>query len=857
MSIVSQPIGWRPWHSLRWRLPLTIALVVATILAAVLLGAYREVRSALTDSGTKRAAAAAGQVAALIEAVLRPVTTQLRTAATEPALRDYVANPTADNRARAEEVLRRLLPGSGRRIATLWDARGNRLVEVSTLNAAAAGPADIQPGDAPAGEGFELQRAGDGALLQSSAIVPGVYPLHEMLGYVVVRSAFAISPRGLFSSLVGDDATVFLGRNDTDLWVDLASQRLAERRSRALDDTHIGQIADVRDTRLQVAVDFPAAVILAPARRFLQRMIVLGLLIAIASGVAVRELTARFAQPLVDLTEATEAVAAGNFSRKIGSTRRDELGRLGRAFDTMTLRLAEDIAARDRAVHALQENEERLRYTLSAAQVGIFQVDLKTGAVQWSETMGPLFGRRRADLPATIDAAMSLLHHEDREPAKATLARDADDEREYEVFFRALQPDGGYRSLVARSRQLVDASGHRWIAGVCIDVTEQKTLEEQLRQAQKMDAIGKLAGGIAHDFNNLLTAILGFSNMLLESLGDDDLRTKNVHEILRAGNRAADLTSQLLAFSRKQLVQPIIVDVNTAIDETAVLLRRLIGENIRLETRLAPGGALVRADPVQLQQVIMNLAINSRDAMPDGGRLTIEIVRVDLDASLAGLPFSTAPGPYVRIGVSDTGVGMTQAVRARLFEPFFTTKKRGEGTGLGLATVYGAVKQAGGSIVVEGEPGHGSTFTVYLPRIVEDVPSSAPMAKPASSGAGNETILLVEDEMAVRFLSRTMLERAGYRVLEAASAEAAEIVHLEHAGSITLLITDVVLPGSSGADLFQKLSIRDPHLKVLYMSGYTDDAVFRTGRLQHGVAFLQKPFTANDLRRKTREVLDE
>jgi CheY-like chemotaxis protein len=304
-------------------------------------------------------------------------------------------------------------------------------------------------------------------------------------------------------------------------------------------------------------------------------------------------------------------------------------------------------------------------------------------------------------------------------------------------------------------------------------------------------------------------------------------------------------------------VQPVIIDVNQVVDDSVGLLRRLIGENIRLETVLAPGHATVRADLVQLQQILMNLAINARDAMPDGGRLTIEVANVDLDADAVGLHYAVVPGKYVCLVVSDTGVGMTDAVRARLFEPFFTTKKRGEGTGLGLATVYGAVKQAGGYVWVYAEPGQGSTFKVYLPRVEGE--SSGPVAAVATASPaspGTETILLVEDEAAVRQLARMMLERSGYRVILAATAEEAETTHLEFAGSIRLLITDVVLPGSSGPDLFQRLSIRDPQLKVLYMSGYTDDAVFRTGRLQHGVAFVQKPFTADALRRKTREVLD-
>ncbi len=598
MAVAPHPVGWRPWHSLRWRLPFTIALVVATILAVVLFGAYREVRSALLTSASQRAAAAAGQVAVLVEGMVRPAMTQVRSAATEPALRDYLKDPTANGRARAEAAMRALLPGPGSRLFTLWDARGDRVAEVMASNdQSSAG--DIQPGEAPASEALELQRAGDGALLQATAIVSDLYPSHDRLGDLVLRSGFAVTPAGLFSRLVGDNATVLLGTRDTELWMDLATQRVVDRRSPQHAGAHLGQAADVRDTNLRVAVDLPQDVILAPARRFLERMLALGLLIAIAGAVAVRELTASAVRPLVELTAATEAVAAGDFTRRVGSTRRDEVGRLGRAFDAMTTRLAEDIAEHDRAVHALREHEEWLRYTLSAAQVGTFEVDLETRAMAWSETMGPLFGTEAAALPATVDAVMMLLHPDDRERAVASLSRAADDEREHEVFLRALQPDGSYRWLVTRSRQLIDAAGHRRLAGVGIDVTEQKTLEEQLRQAQKMDAIGKLAGGIAHDFNNLLTAILGFGNMLLESMDDDDPRSTDVRQILKAGGRAADLTAQLLAFSRKQLLRPVVIDVNQVLEDTIVLLRRLIGENIHFEARLEAAGAYVRSDPVQ------------------------------------------------------------------------------------------------------------------------------------------------------------------------------------------------------------------------------------------------------------------
>jgi len=369
-----------------------------------------------------------------------------------------------------------------------------------------------------------------------------------------------------------------------------------------------------------------------------------------------------------------------------------------------------------------------------------------------------------------------------------------------------------------------------------------------------MEAIGKLAGGVAHDFNNMLTAILGFGTLLLDDMAAGDAQRKPMEEILKAGRRAADLTAQLLAFSRQQLLQPVIVDVNAAVIDTATMLQRLIGENVRLITRLPDRPATVRADPVQLQQIVMNLSINARDAMTDGGQLTIEVAFVELDATYGNQHFQVTPGRYVLIAVTDTGVGMTEQVRARLFEPFFTTKKRGEGTGLGLATVYGAVKQAGGYIWAYGEPGKGSTFKVYLPHVDERAESTAaPAPEPISTG--KETILLVEDEAAVRMLTKMILERAGYRVVEAMRAEEAEAIHQAFSGSIDLLLTDVVLPGLSGSDLYQRLSKASPQLKVVYMSGYTDDTVFRTGRLERGVPFVQKPFTADALTKRIRETL--
>jgi len=387
------------------------------------------------------------------------------------------------------------------------------------------------------------------------------------------------------------------------------------------------------------------------------------------------------------------------------------------------------------------------------------------------------------------------------------------------------------------------------------DVTDQRHLEEQFRQSQKMEAVGQLAGGIAHDFNNLLTAILGNTQLLLRELPPGDSKRGDVEEIRKASERAASLTRQLLAYSRRQMLQPVVLDLNVVVAEMDKLLRRLIGEHISLVTVLAPDLGRVKADPNQLEQVIVNLAVNARDAMPDGGKLTIETTNVDLDEVFAQAHLGSVPGPYAMFAVTDTGSGMDATVRAHLFEPFFTTKEVGKGTGLGLATVYGIVKQSDGYISVYSEAGHGSSFKIYLPRIATPVGSAAGPQK-GGPARGTETVLVVEDEPAVLSLSRRALEAQGYLVLAASDAAAALRVVERHGGMIHLLLTDVVMPGLSGRELADQLTGQRPGIRVLYMSGYPGDAVVQHGTLPAGSAFLQKPFSPDGLARKVRDVLD-
>jgi signal transduction histidine kinase/ActR/RegA family two-component response regulator len=380
--------------------------------------------------------------------------------------------------------------------------------------------------------------------------------------------------------------------------------------------------------------------------------------------------------------------------------------------------------------------------------------------------------------------------------------------------------------------------------------------EDQLRHSQKMDAIGRLAGGVAHDFNNLLTVILSYSDLLLARTDAGSEARTGLTEIQRAGRRAAELTRHLLAFSRRQVLDPAILDLNEILKSLNAMLPRLLRESVELTFSLAPDLGRIRADRGQVEQVVMNLVVNARDAMPEGGKLLMETANVDLDADYAAGHLGVLPGPYVLLAVSDTGIGMDRATQARAFEPFFTTKEQGKGTGLGLSTVFGIVQQSGGAIWLYSEPGQGATFKIYLPRVEGAV---RPLVLPETTAArprGTETILLLEDEEQVRAIARSILADAGYHVLVAATPAEALLVSERHPTRIDLLLTDLVMPKMNGKQVSEKIRFLRPGIRVLFMSGYTDDVILHHGVLEAGVAFLQKPLTPDALTRKVRQVLD-
>ena len=511
-----------------------------------------------------------------------------------------------------------------------------------------------------------------------------------------------------------------------------------------------------------------------------------------------------------------------------------------------------DIGEQRRTAEALGASEARYRALMEHAHDAIF-VNNEYGIVQEvNRAAEALVGATREELVG--QSFLETLPVEDREHVLANFRKTLEHGRTLELLQIRIQRRDGTTIPAEVSASVVEFGGKPFVVGLLRDVSERNAMAEQLRVAQKMDAIGQLAGGVAHDFNNLLTAILGYSQLLAPELRGNPEHFAAIDEIRKAGERAAGLTRQLLAFSRKQVLEPKVLDLNEVVHRIQEMLTRLIGEDIQVVMNLDPALGSVRADAGQIEQVIMNLAVNARDAMRKGGEISIETANVDLAESYTQTHVPVSPGPYVMLAVSDNGVGMDAATRERIFEPFYTTKEKGQGTGLGLSTVYGIVKQSTGYIWVYSEPGRGTSFKVYLPRVQLPAESLTTPESALVPAVGDETILLVEDDDSVRALACRTLEARGYRVFDA--ADGGEAVEIALAETIDLLVTDMVLPGMGGGAIAARIHEIHPGAKVLYTSGYTDDVIIRGGLLERGAAFLEKPFTPSILARRVREVLD-
>jgi PAS domain S-box-containing protein len=536
------------------------------------------------------------------------------------------------------------------------------------------------------------------------------------------------------------------------------------------------------------------------------------------------------------------------------SKRASEEVRGGR--DELKLRAAERSSERRQESSDRQQADDRFRLLVeSVRDYAIFIVDPDGRVVTWNSGAERITGFSEEE---SVGGHMRRFYPpkdaergKPEEELRVALARGRMESEEW----RARKDGTLFWANVVVTPLYDDAGTHLGFADVTRDLTERRALEEHIRQSEKMEAVGRLAGGIAHDFNNVLSVILSYSEMIGGDLKPEEPLRADIEEIRTAALRAADLTRQLLAFSRQQVLETTVLELNRSVAGMEKMLRRLLGAHIELTMLLASGLWNIEADPGQIEQIVMNLAVNARDAMPDGGQLTIETTNVELDDDYAQEHHDVRAGSHVMLAVSDTGIGMDRETKARVFEPFFTTKERGRGTGLGLATVFGIIKQSGGHIWAYSEPGAGTTFKTYFPRVSGAAMVRASERPTPELGHGSETILLVEDDDQVRVIARNILRRTGYIVLEASNGGEALLICEQHGSKIDLLLTDVVLPRMNGRQLAERLASARPELKVLFMSGYTDDAILQHGVLDSGVAYLQKPLTPASLTRKVREVL--
>ena len=841
----------RPWRSFGQRLQLSISLFLAAVVVSVAWAAHRHVQQVLIASTDVRLAATAREVSGMLAESAARLIREARDSAHHPAYIAMLRHPSAATLARAEELMtERQLRSSMVVALALVNRHGTTVIESGT----SALPAELRTTTYRPGLG-PLVTSDSGVLFR---LVLPVVVARDTLGHVVQHRRLARDGGAKqITDIIGTHAILRVGNAGGRGWTDLTRAASAPPRDSS---AFLVRAAEVRATPWVVSVHSDTKAALAPAREFLIQIVWIGLVLVVLGSLLAWALSVQTTAPLAELTRAAEDIARGHHDRRVQVSGPLELRSLATSFNSMAEKVG--ASAQELGRHAgeleaanagLRDSEVRYRRLVEAANEGICTVD-PTGRITYANMrLAEMLGYDEGALAGRV--LFDLMDPEAAFEARTRFARPQRGIAESHEL-RLRRKDGATLFTYQSVSPLIDAHGEFTGALYMLaDRTDQHALEAQLLHSQKLEAVGQLAGGIAHDFNNLLTVVTSYSGMLLADLPEGSEARADLQEIVDSAERAASLTRQLLAFSRQQVLQPRVLNLNSVVNNIRRLLGRVMREDIRIETDLAPMLGRVSADPGQIEQVIVNLAVNARDAMPNGGRLTIRTVDVELDDAYAQRTPGVTPGHYVRLAVTDTGTGMDAATRARVFEPFYTTKPAGHGTGLGLSTVYGIVRQSGGHVNVISEPGMGSTFEVYLPRTTA---AHVPEQRRSEGGMalGSETVLLVEDDGSVRAVARRILERAGYTVIEAASGGEALKLFDARGAEIDVVLTDMVMPGMSGRELAVKLRERNPSLRALFMSGYTEDSVLLLGMADPGAAFIQKPFSARSLTERLREVLE-
>ncbi len=841
-----------------WKFPLFVTAVLVCVFAILLGVAHREVRGMAAETVAERLRSTAFELSSALRTASEAEADHAHRLARLPEVVAYLRSPTPQSAAAFSTAIRSAATGS-ENIAgvAVYDRDGVRLALEGSLDTSLAllPPADLasrilaSPESATVGP---LMSAGGSLVFPVEATVADG---DQRIGLLVMWRTVTPRPtaRAQIPALFGTGSRLIVG-TPGGAWTDqvqVVREPAISLKPNPLPISVDGFLTSVVQDPLSgwlAVLQVPESVIQAPADRFLLRVGVIGLALVLVGGMCVWWLSRDIALPIYQVTEAAAAQAAGNRGVRIAVRRDDDLGRLATAFNQMADRVAAEAEARGASEtqwrHLFKDNPHPM-WVYDPASLAFLAVN-DAAVQQYGYTREEFLQMEISDIRPPEHSGARLQPGDGLEALGRNLAA---------RLWRHRRKDGTFFDVEVIANSVV-FNGVQARLVLAKDVTLRTQLEMQLRQAQKMEAVGVLAGGVAHDFNNLLAVILTYTELVRLELPDSDPRATDLDEVKAAAERATALTRQLLAFSRQSVVQASVVDLVALVQGFEKMLRRLIGEDIEVETVFSSETDSVLADPSQLEQVLLNLAVNARDAMPTGGKLTIAVETVTVDEASRELHGLQEAGKFVVTSVSDTGVGMTPETRVHVFEPFFTTKEVGKGTGLGLATVYAIVTQAGGNISVYSEPGRGSTFRVYLPAVVDSAESRNTTSGPHPAIGGKETILLVEDDAAVRAAATGALTRLGYSVLETPNADSAFEVFSRNPTLIDLVISDVVMPGTDGPTLLKRLRSLRPGLKALLMSGYTGDSISSRGVSESGVPFLQKPFTVSRLGLAVRSVLD-